>query len=332
MQRAPVSLRYTKKPAPKKGLAEKPMFGFQPPSANAEKPKMEGFSAKPLFGFKPPTAAPADNKEKDTESPKSIFDSPSPSAGSPSTWSNPFKPTDHSNLPDDPSTVESDNEDDSSSKPAPSIGGLFGRIGAPNTTTTTSSLFNNTNGTSTSTTSSLFSATSSAPAASNIFSSTSSTPFSFTPKASPTPDTTTTTTTTTNAAATTTTANEPSDTPPDPSLATDLSGSGPGEEDEDTLFSVKCVVYLASENNKKIGNGLARVLKNRDNGKARIIVRTNMGNVILNVRCVQGVKYVVQQGKLIVVPEFVVEGGMKRWCVRVGKEADAEKWEWCSGE
>jgi hypothetical protein len=116
---------------------------------------------------------------------------------------------------------------------------------------------------------------------------------------------------------------EPSDTPPDPSKSTDLSGKGPGEEDEDSLFSVRALIYdLTGGGTKKEGVGQLRVLKNRNNGKARIIVRSDIGKVLMNVALQPNVEYTVVQQRLLKVPEFL-EGGIKIWGTKCGKEENA---------
>jgi hypothetical protein len=136
--------------------------------------------------------------------------------------------------------------------------------------------------------------------------------------------TTTTAPTSAEASASETEGGEPSDAPPPERKEADLSLQGPGEEDEDSLFQVRSLVYDFSNGTKKVGVGALRVLKNRINGKARIIVRSDLGKVLLNMALVDKVTYNIQDKKCLKAPEFLPEGKMKMWGLRVGKEEDAE--------
>lgn len=112
----------------------------------------------------------------------------------------------------------------------------------------------------------------------------------------------------------------------------DLSKQGPGEEDEDSKFEVRAIVYELCDNQQdkpiKRGVGQLRVLKNRINGKARVLARTEVGKVALNVGLVEGITYTPASGrglKSVSVVEFLPDGGRKRYSVRVKEEADARK-------
>jgi hypothetical protein len=251
----------------------------------------------------------------------SIFDGGFTSASPPpSAWANPFKQQDTSDLPDDPAM----NNDGS----APSLkksGGLFDRISPPKDNgfkvgpsfssvgdqtwspdkgfkfapapAASTGLFGNTNGSSSS---------------SGLFG---SKPASAT------------TTATTSAEASESEGGEPSDAPPPAQKDTDLSLQGPGEEDEDSMFQVRSLVYDMSGGGppKKLGIGSLRVLKNRNNGKARIIVRSDIGKVVANVALVREVSYSVQDKRCLKVPEFLTGGGIRMLGFRVGKEEVAEQ-------
>lgn len=109
----------------------------------------------------------------------------------------------------------------------------------------------------------------------------------------------------------------------------DLSAQGPGEEDEDSLFQVRAIVYEISGGGvaKKAGVGTLRVLKNRITGKARVVTRTEGGKVVLNVGLVKEVVYGVGEkgGKNVSVVEFLEGTKPKRFSLRVKEEETARK-------
>lgn len=85
-----------------------------------------------------------------------------------------------------------------------------------------------------------------------------------------------------------------------------MSGSGPGEENDEVLFTLRVAVYVkADKGMKKIAVGASRVLKDRDTGKPRFLVRTEQGKVALNVRLQKQVDYtVLPQKNVILIPDF----------------------------
>jgi hypothetical protein len=115
----------------------------------------------------------------------------------------------------------------------------------------------------------------------------------------------------------------------------DLSKQGPGEEDEDSKFEVRAIVYELvdqpdgqADKHIKRGVGQLRVLKNRINGKARVLARTEVGKVALNVGLVEGITYTPASDrglKNVSIVEFLPDGGRKRYSVRVKEEAVARK-------
>jgi len=129
--------------------------------------------------------------------------------------------------------------------------------------------------------------------------------------------------------ATDTEASEPNDNAHNAKNDLDLSGPGPGEEDEDSKYQMKALVYESTkEAFKKTGSGTLRVLKNRENGKARIVVRTDIGKVILNVGLNKALNYAVVDDKKknsIRVPEFLPGGTTRTWLVRVKLAEDATR-------
>ena len=129
--------------------------------------------------------------------------------------------------------------------------------------------------------------------------------------------------------ATDTEASEPNDNAHNAKNDLDLSGPGPGEEDEDSKYQMKALVYESTkEAFKKTGSGTLRVLKNRENGKARIVVRTDIGKVILNVGLNKALNYAVVDDKKknsIRVAEFLPGGATRTWLVRVKLAEDATR-------
>ena len=129
--------------------------------------------------------------------------------------------------------------------------------------------------------------------------------------------------------ATDTEASEPNDNAHNAKNDLDLSGPGPGEEDEDSKYQMKALVYESTkEAFKKTGSGTLRVLKNRESGKARIVVRTDIGKVILNVGLNKALNYAVVDDKKknsIRVPEFLPGGTTRTWLVRVKLAEDATR-------
>jgi len=77
-------------------------------------------------------------------------------------------------------------------------------------------------------------------------------------------------------------AGEPSEAQNDPQ--TDLGGPGPGEEDEDSVYEKKAKVFeLADGEYKPLGLGMLRVLKHKESGKVRALLRAEgSGRVLLN--------------------------------------------------
>jgi len=281
----------------------------------------------------------------------SIFDNPSASAST--SWVNPFQKEDASNLPDDPEPTT----DDESAPPPKRTGGLFDRITPPKDVPApepkrTGGLFDRitppkdnyapanaaegmpSNGgdqTWNPEKGLKFSAPSNT--STNLFGSTNnaalSTGFTFSkPSSTATPSVATSTEVSEsekengNSAAD----GEPSDAQPPPKSETDLSKQGPGEEDESSMFQVRAIVYDTTGGGyKKEGVGTLRVLKNKTNGRGRVIVRSDIGKVVLNVRLQVEMEYSLREKRLLLVPEFQAGGKLKIWGIRLGKEDVAEE-------
>lgn len=118
---------------------------------------------------------------------------------------------------------------------------------------------------------------------------------------------------------------EPSDAQPS-KTEKDLSLQGPGEEDEDPVFQLpRSIIYdLSSTPVKTVGIGALRVLKNRVTGKSRILVRSDLGKVLLNVALKKDIKYQLHLGKCLKVPEFQADGSIKFFAAKV-KADDLQK-------
>jgi hypothetical protein len=312
-------------------LAAKPAFGFVPPKPAGEYPvilAVDGINVGCYEG--------------------SVFDKPVEKTKS--SWDNPFKPVDHSNLPDDPEPiVEEEDEEDRPSEneqPQPNGGSLFGRISSPATPAKTpgTSLFGtpgadntwspdkgvkfsaDTKATPAAPTSSLFG---SGTASSSPFNTPADVGFSFGSSVTkpsslslaPPAAASNATTPATTASDASEAEGEPSDAPPPPVANSALSEKGPGEEDEDSLFESRAILYdMNCTPPEKRGVAMLRVLKNRETGKGRMLMRTDIGNVILNVGIMKAVKYELQGKNTMTFPEFLKDGGRKTWSVRVKPE------------
>ncbi|KAK2757618.1 hypothetical protein FQN54_004587 [Arachnomyces sp. PD_36] len=106
----------------------------------------------------------------------------------------------------------------------------------------------------------------------------------------------------------------------------DLTRTGAGEEDEDVLFEVRASAFRLEKGKgwEKRGEGPIRVLKHRDNGRSRIILRADpSGKVVLNVSLRKGHPYNATKDSVnVLVPE--AEDKLVQWAVRV-RPADGKK-------
>ncbi|KAK6345042.1 hypothetical protein TWF718_006981 [Orbilia javanica] len=111
----------------------------------------------------------------------------------------------------------------------------------------------------------------------------------------------------------------------------DLSGKGPGEEDEDEVFETRSSIYnLNNGAYVKIGIGRLRVLKNRVNDRARIVVKVETGKVLMNVGLRKELDYTKvseseAKGKVVKIIEFLPEGKSRVWVMKVGTVELAQK-------
>lgn len=111
----------------------------------------------------------------------------------------------------------------------------------------------------------------------------------------------------------------------------DLGNGGPGEDDEDIVYDVKAkaLKYDAKRETPEKkewvtrGVGRCRVLKHRETGKVRILMRQEaIGKIALNVGLLPSLRY-VQEKKCVRIPVPVDQGKIESWMVQVGKVEDA---------
>ncbi|KAF3939890.1 hypothetical protein ABW19_dt0210245 [Dactylella cylindrospora] len=125
--------------------------------------------------------------------------------------------------------------------------------------------------------------------------------------------------------------NEPSDEAGHEGNVKDLSGRGPGEEDEDEIFEARSSIYNLNKGAYvKIGIGRLRVLKNRNTLKSRIVVKVETGKVLMNVGLRKEIDYTKvspseADGKVVKVIEFLSGSGSRVWVMKVGTVELAQK-------
>ncbi|MCJ1479553.1 hypothetical protein MMC13_008239 [Lambiella insularis] len=117
----------------------------------------------------------------------------------------------------------------------------------------------------------------------------------------------------------------------------DIAGGRAGEENENVLFEVKAKameldVNMNVEETKKKpewfvrGVGQLRVLKHRDTGKTRVLLRAGpAGKIALNAALMSGMNYKHAGEKTITFGAATGAGKVAKWTVRVGKKEDAAK-------
>jgi len=106
---------------------------------------------------------------------------------------------------------------------------------------------------------------------------------------------------------------------PDNQPQIDLTRSGAGEEEEEVEFEgrARALKVLPTSAWEKQGVGLLRVLRHRDSGRSRVLLRADpSGKVILNTALVRQVDYALRDNSvqfLVLKPSQPPE----RWAVRV---------------
>ena len=106
----------------------------------------------------------------------------------------------------------------------------------------------------------------------------------------------------------------------------DLSGPGPGEENDEVICSARVAVYVNDKGTmKKVAVGTSRVLKDKGSGMARFLVRTEQGKAVVNVRLQKQVQYsALPDKKMILIPDFSGGGKPKIYTVRT-KDSEVVK-------
>lgn len=106
----------------------------------------------------------------------------------------------------------------------------------------------------------------------------------------------------------------------------DFTDKGPGEEDEDTLYEKKSKIYEVKQGKPEVlGVGILRVLKHKESGKSRVVVRAEGGGrVILNSLLRSSFSY-ASNGPTVNVTDILPGGEFSRFMVRVKTPADAEE-------
>lgn len=109
----------------------------------------------------------------------------------------------------------------------------------------------------------------------------------------------------------------------------DLTSGGPGEEDEDVIFDVKAKALNYDVQNKvwaTKGLGPFRVMKHRETGNARILMRQDpSGKIVVNAALLKGLNYESTHPKTVRVPVAKEGGGIENLTLKVGKDDDAKK-------
>jgi hypothetical protein len=109
----------------------------------------------------------------------------------------------------------------------------------------------------------------------------------------------------------------------------DLTTDGPGEEDEDTVFQVKAkaMVYDPEKKTWPVkGVGPFRVLKHKESGKARMLMRQDpSGKILLNSALGKQLNYEMAQNKAVRIPIVNAEGKVEIWVIKTGLDEAAKE-------
>ena len=107
-----------------------------------------------------------------------------------------------------------------------------------------------------------------------------------------------------------------------------LAAGGPGEENEDILFEVRAkgLIYDSEKKEWSIhGLGPLRVLKDRETGKARILLRQDpSGRILLNAALMSEMSYEYSKPKGVKMG-VATDGKLSTWMIKVGKDDDATR-------
>lgn len=106
-----------------------------------------------------------------------------------------------------------------------------------------------------------------------------------------------------------------------------LAARGPGEEDEDVLFTTKAKAMSYDATTKSWpsqGVGMLRVLKHQESAKTRVLMRQDpSGKIVLNAALLGTLNYEYTKPKAVKMAVATDAGKLSTWMIRVGKEEDA---------
>ena len=107
----------------------------------------------------------------------------------------------------------------------------------------------------------------------------------------------------------------------------DLTAGGPGEEDEDVVYEVRARTSKYDDTKKEWitqGLGPLRILKNRETGNTRILMRQDpSGRVLINSAIHGEMNYKAESKSIARIPMMGPSGKFEPWIVKVGKNSDA---------
>ncbi|KAL1916755.1 uncharacterized protein VTP21DRAFT_5459 [Calcarisporiella thermophila] len=114
---------------------------------------------------------------------------------------------------------------------------------------------------------------------------------------------------------------------------TELVSRGDGEESEETVHSVRCILFKFKEKEKggdfaNLGIGLFKVNEDNETRKRRILIRAERtGKLLMNTYFYPGMKFKMNEDNSRVFISFGLfeEGKIQRYLVRIKKKEDAEE-------
>lgn len=112
-----------------------------------------------------------------------------------------------------------------------------------------------------------------------------------------------------------------------PENSVDLSGKGPGEENEDSVYEKRSKVYEVADGQvKSVGLGNLRVLVNNETKKSRLLVRADgSGRVLVNIGLRKALTYTHQGNGSVKVLDFTADQKPVTYLLRVKTAADGDE-------
>ena len=109
----------------------------------------------------------------------------------------------------------------------------------------------------------------------------------------------------------------------------DLAAVGPGEEDEEVVFTVKAKAIsfdIANKSWASKGVGMLRVLKHRETAKSRLLMRQDpSGKIVLNAALLGTINYEYVLTKKVKMAVATDAGKLSTWMIQTGKDEDASE-------